>query len=142
VITKAHENSIESNNDGEPNCLVVIRNLENEKVASAQTCHGTIHVHKVNLWWPYLSNPAGESPGYLYKMEIRVTNPDDPQDVDVYYLNFGFRTVAIHNNVFFVNGERFYFRGFGRHEDYSVTKLQILSRFYGISSLYTLTCAI
>jgi beta-glucuronidase len=39
---------------------------------------------------------------------------------DVYRLKFGIRSIEYGGNYFKINGKPFYFRGFGRHEDYSV----------------------
>lgn len=39
------------------------------------------------------------------------------QLVDVYELPFGVRTVEVKDGQFLINGEPFYFKGYGRHED-------------------------
>ena len=42
---------------------------------------------------------------------------DGPEPVDSYPLTVGIRTVEVDGNRFLINGEPFYFRGFGMHED-------------------------
>jgi beta-glucuronidase len=118
-MSKTHENSIDANGEG-PECLVAVRNKEGHKVVVGQECEGAILIPKVHLWWPYLSNPKGESPGYLYTLEVRINSEANEEESDVYRLPFGVRTVSVCNNTFLVNGQPFYFRGFGRHEDYNV----------------------
>lgn len=48
------------------------------------------------------------------------------QQVDVYRLKIGIRTVKWNTNTFFINDRPFYFRGFGRHEDFNVRHVLIL----------------
>lgn len=48
--------------------------------------------------------------------------------IDVYRLPFGIRTITWNNSTILINGEPFYFRGLGRHEDTNVSdSLMILS---------------
>ena len=72
-----------------------------------------ITVHKPKLWWPYLMH---EDPGYLYTMKISLSSG---QHIDVYRLKFGIRSVTFNNkDGVLINHRKFYFTGFGRHEDY------------------------
>ena len=73
-------------------------------VASADGSDGKITVKDAKLWNPYPGEP------YLYT--LRVVYGDD-----VYEQPFGIRTVEVRGTQFLINGEPFYFKGFGKHED-------------------------
>ena len=60
--------------------------------------------------------------GYLYKMVIEVLEGD--QVVDVYNQSVGVRTVEVRGAEFLINGEPFYFTGFGMHEDHAIVGKQ------------------
>lgn len=51
-------------------------------------------------------------PGIPYLYTARVTYGED-----VYEQTFGIRTVEVKGTRFLINGEPFYFKGFGKHED-------------------------
>ncbi|ODN06255.1 Beta-glucuronidase [Orchesella cincta] len=102
-------------------CLVAVRDDKNKKVGVAQSCSDSIEIHNAKLWWPYLSAPKGEREAYLYTLEVYLTSGDEKQfEGDVYRLKFGIRTAQVVNDTFLINRKPFYFRGFGRHEDYSL----------------------
>lgn len=67
----------------------------------------SFEIEEANLWWPYPGDP------YLYTACITYGD-------DYYELNFGIRTVKVEGLNFLINGEQFYFKGFGKHEDYSI----------------------
>ncbi len=71
-------------------------------------------VEDANLWKP------GE--GYLYNMVVEVLADDDL--VDVYNQAVGIRTVEVRGSEFLINGEPFYFTGFGMHEDHPIVGKQ------------------
>ena len=68
---------------------------------------GVLTVDDVHPWRP------GE--GYLY--DLRVELLDGGEVVDSYTLPVGIRTVEVRGTQFLINGEPFYFTGFGKHED-------------------------
>lgn len=70
--------------------------------AEAEGAEGHIAIPNVTLWQP------GEA--YLYR--LRVTMGED-----VYEQPFGVRTVKVEGTRFLINGQPFYFKGFGKHED-------------------------
>ena len=72
---------------------------------------GELRIDGVTLWRP------GE--GYLYDLDVEVLGPDG-EVVDVYSQPIGMRTVAVDGHRFLINGEPFYFKGFGKHEDFAV----------------------
>jgi beta-glucuronidase len=80
-------------------------------VARATGHTGTLAVENVHPWRP------GE--GYLYRLTVELWG-DGNGPVDVYPLAVGVRTVEIDGARFLINGEPFYFRGFGKHEDAAV----------------------
>jgi beta-glucuronidase len=79
-------------------------------VASATGTDGTLTVRDVHPWRP------GE--GYLYALTAEIRDGDEV--VDTYTLAVGVRTVEVSGTQFLINGEPFYFRGFGMHEDLAV----------------------
>lgn len=82
---------------------VVVKVLDGtQTVAEGSGNTGTIEVRDAKLWKP------GE--GYMYTLEVRA-------GADVYREPFGIRTVEIRDSQVLINGEPFYFRGYGRHED-------------------------
>ncbi|OTF80285.1 Beta-glucuronidase-like protein, partial [Euroglyphus maynei] len=81
---------------------------------------GSLIIHNVHLWWPFTMHPE---PGYLYRMAISLYHSIEVDKlIDRYYQNVGIRTVRVdrENYQFLVNGQPFYFRGFGKHEEYDV----------------------
>lgn len=75
---------------------------------------GRLTVSDPMLWWPrYMSTVAG----YLYTVQVEVLGPDGNVS-DTYRLPYGIRTVHVESDVgFLINGQPFYFHGFGKHED-------------------------
>jgi beta-glucuronidase len=86
---------------------VAVDDADGTTVARGTGASGTLDVSGVRLWQP------GE--GYLYTLELGLWDGDAL--VDAYPLPFGFRTVSVDDRRLLINGEPFYFRGFGKHED-------------------------
>ncbi|MGP3916557.1 beta-glucuronidase [Nonomuraea sp. 10N515B] len=59
-----------------------------------------------------IDNPTLWRPGAAYLYDLEVTAGDD-----VYVQPFGIRTAKVRGTEFLINGEQFYFTGFGKHED-------------------------
>jgi beta-glucuronidase len=76
-------------------------------VATADGATGVLTVPDVILWKP--------GAAYLYQLTAEVVA--DGQVVDSYPLAVGIRTVEVRGYEFLINGEPFYFTGFGKHED-------------------------
>ena len=92
--------SVDVVGNGEVNILIYD---ENEKeVAKAVGINGNITIENVTLWKPLNA--------YLYTAKITFGD-------DSYELPFGVRTVEVRGTQFLINGEPFYFKGFGKHED-------------------------
>lgn len=106
--------------DNALDCLIAVRDKEQRKVGISEGCSGEIQITNAMLWWPYLSAPKNENPGYMYTLEVYLTSQKKTFEGDVYRLKFGIRTAEVVNDTFLINKKPFYFRGFGRHEDYSV----------------------
>lgn len=87
---------------------VRVLDQEGREVGAASGTEGTVEIPGVVLWRP--------GKGYLYRLEVEVG--DGTQRLDHYSQTFGVRTVAVRGNQFLINGEPFYFRGFGMHEDH------------------------
>ena len=70
--------------------------------ASGNGISGRLTIEDVQLWMPLKP--------YLY--DVKVTCGED-----VYMLPFGIRTVKVEGKKFLINGQPFYFKGYGKHED-------------------------
>ena len=68
---------------------------------------GILTVPDVVLWRP--------GSAYLYELTVEALTGD--QVLDSYSLPVGVRTVEVRGHEFLINGEPFYFTGFGKHED-------------------------
>jgi beta-glucuronidase len=91
--------------------VVTLQDASGATVASASGPVGELHVNDVHPWHP------GE--GYLYELAVTLWGEGDAP-TDAYSLPVGIRTVAVDGERFLINGEPFYFKGFGRHEDSAV----------------------
>jgi beta-glucuronidase len=80
------------------------------EVGSADGSAGVVRIENVTLWKP--------GAAYLYELVAEVVQDGDV--VDSYPLTIGVRTVEVRGNRFLINGEPFYFTGFGKHEDTAV----------------------
>ena len=99
---------IESTGDAETR--VVLRDAEGRQVAEATGARGPLTIENAHRWAP--------GDGYLYDLEAQLTDGDTI--VDSYSQSVGVRTVEVSGNRFLINGEPFYFTGFGKHEDLAV----------------------
>ncbi|MFC7532375.1 beta-glucuronidase [Actinoplanes sp. GCM10030250] len=90
---------------------VVLRDQEGRQVAEGNGANGTLTVPNVHRWGP--------GDGYLYDLEVQLTG-EDGTVLDSYHQSVGIRTVKVSGNRFLINGEPFYFTGFGKHEDLAV----------------------
>ncbi len=82
---------------------------ESQVQAEAQSAEADLVLTDVHLWEP------GE--GYLYNIEIELRDSEG-KVVDQYIEPYGVRTVELKGLEFLINGKPFYFKGFGKHEDY------------------------
>jgi beta-glucuronidase len=90
---------------------VALRDAEGAEVARATGSSGALTVENAHPWRP------GE--GYLYDLAVELWGDGDTP-VDAYTLAVGIRTVEVDGARFLINGEPFYFKGFGKHEDAAV----------------------
>lgn len=86
---------------------VEIKDAKGVVVATAEGVEGVIEVKDAKLWWPAPLEP------YLYSAGISAGE-------DYYEQTFGIRTVKVEGKQFLINGKPFYFKGFGKHEDFMV----------------------
>jgi beta-glucuronidase len=89
---------------------VVLRDADGRDVASGTGAEGTLTVDDVHPWAP--------GDGYLYDLEVTLAR--DGRTSDSYHQRVGVRTVEVSGTRFLINGEPFYFTGFGKHEDLGV----------------------
>ena len=89
---------------------VILRDADGAEVATTTGSSGTLRVPDVHKWAP--------GDGYLYDLEIQLMRDDTV--VDSYHQSVGVRTVKVDGIRFLINGEPFYFTGFGKHEDVPV----------------------
>jgi beta-glucuronidase len=87
---------------------LVLADADGTEVARSTGASGELTVDGVHPWRP------GE--GHLYDLTVELWGDDDAP-VDSYPLPVGIRTVEVDGTRFLINGEPFYFRGFGKHED-------------------------
>lgn len=114
---------ITSNNEMSTFATVNIYDRDNDLVISQVvngSLSGEVIIDRVNKWWPYLMNP---DPGYLYSMEVRLSTLSN-EDIDIYRIKFGVRTLKWTDTMFLINDKPVYFRGVGKHEDSDVSILQ------------------
>lgn len=83
---------------------VDILDADGNLVGSASGKDGSIRIVNAHFWYPHPGNP------YLYTARITYGG-------DCYEETFGIRTVKVKGTKFLINGEPFYFKGFGKHED-------------------------
>ncbi|NWK85251.1 beta-glucuronidase [Staphylococcus sp. GSSP0090] len=80
---------------------------DHKVVGEATGSEGSIKVAHPHLWQPLNA--------YLYHLEVSLISND--QIIDKYAERFGIRSVEVTDGKFLINGEPFYFKGFGKHED-------------------------
>ncbi|MEV6301302.1 beta-glucuronidase [Actinoplanes sp. NPDC051861] len=85
---------------------VRVRILDASGAVVATGVDGVATIDSPTLWKP--------GAGYLYTLEASIDGHD------VYLQPFGVRTVEVRGTDFLINGEPFYFTGFGKHEDTAV----------------------
>ncbi len=97
----------------EPDSPVRVRLLDADgtQVAEAEGARGVLTVPGARLWRPRAA--------YLYDLVAEVVGADGAV-LDSYTLRTGIRTVEVRGTQFLINGEPFYFKGFGMHEDHLV----------------------
>jgi beta-glucuronidase len=105
------EYATEAQDAGGAEVRVVLRDAGGAEVATVTGPGGTLTVEDVHRWAP--------GDGYLYDLEIQLVG-DDGDLLDSYHQSVGVRTVAVDGTRFLINGEPFYFTGFGKHEDIAV----------------------
>ncbi|WP_280437685.1 beta-glucuronidase [Nocardia carnea] len=92
---------------GEGGIRVRLLDEKGREVAASQGTSGTLRVPEVQLW----------QPGAAYLYTLVTESVVDGVVVDEYPLPVGVRTVEVRGTQFLINGEPFYFTGFGKHED-------------------------
>jgi len=99
--------AVEASGEGGVEVEVTLRDAEGSIVATGSGADGELRVDDAHLWGP--------GDGYLYELEARLVSGGDT--VDSYPQTVGIRTVEVRGTQFLINGEPFYFTGFGKHED-------------------------
>ena len=87
---------------GEGQVSIEVYSEAGEVVATAKGKEGTFIITDVTLWQPLNA--------YLYTAKISFGE-------DSYEQTFGVRTIEVRGTQFLINGNPFYFKGFGKHED-------------------------
>lgn len=95
---------------GEANVHISVMDEDGEIVAEGKGAQGTVTIENVTLWEPLNS--------YLYTFKIELSK--DGETIDVYEQPFGVRSVEVKDGKFLINNKPFYFKGFGKHEDYPI----------------------
>ena len=84
---------------------------DGRQVTAEEADSGSLRVTSPEVWGP--------GRGYLYDLDAQLVD-DRGKVVDSYVQKIGIRSVAVRGNRFLINGEPFYFTGFGKHEDIAV----------------------
>ena len=86
---------------------VTILDEKDNKISEVETTSKEVTLSdlKVSPWHP--DHPK------MYKCRVQIEGHDECREV-----NFGFRTVNWDNESFYLNGEKFFFRGLNRHQSY------------------------
>ncbi|RTX75306.1 beta-glucuronidase [Mammaliicoccus sciuri] len=92
---------------GNQSIQVDIVDQEGHIVASENGAESTVEIENVHLWQP--------GDGYQYTLAVSIKADDEV--IDYYEEPFGVRSIEVKNGQFLINGEPFYFKGFGKHED-------------------------
>jgi beta-glucuronidase len=95
---------------GDAEVHVSIQDEAGETVASGNGPTGQLLIKDVHLWQPLHA--------YLYTCVVELWQRGQP--LDTYEQPFGVRTVAVKDGKFLINGNPFYFKGFGKHEDFPI----------------------
>lgn len=90
---------------------VALRDADGVEVAGATGATGTLSVADVRPWRP--------GDGYLYDLAVELRDGSG-ELIDAYDVAVGVRSVRVDGTQFLINGEPFYFTGFGKHEDAAV----------------------
>jgi beta-glucuronidase len=101
----------EAQDAGGAEVKVVLRDAGGTEVVTGTGAAGILTVANVHRWAP--------GDGYLYDLEVQLVG-DDGELLDSYHQSVGVRTVTVDGTRFLINGEPFYFTGFGKHEDLPV----------------------
>ncbi|WP_144792350.1 beta-glucuronidase [Kocuria palustris] len=97
-----------SGGSGDAEVSVRVLDEAGKEVAQGSGASGTLSIPDVTLWQP--------GAGYLYRLVVELRS--DGQLADSYSQSFGVRTVEVRGKQVLINGEPFYFTGFGMHEDH------------------------
>lgn len=95
---------------GQGRVELTLLDADGAQVASGSGASGELTVPDARLWRP--------GAAYLHALVIRLYTDSGEELLDEYRLPVGIRTVRIDGTRFLINGEPFYFRGFGMHEDH------------------------
>ncbi|KLU90602.1 hypothetical protein MAPG_10454 [Magnaporthiopsis poae ATCC 64411] len=99
--------------DGGARGLVRFHVETSEPVSGGRKCWvnltGSIDIPSPRLWRP--------GAAYLYQLRVEIVAADEAEVLDSYDVPVGIRSVKVAGNRFLINGEPFYFTGFGKHED-------------------------
>jgi len=87
----------------EANASITVDLIDGDQIiASGSGATGQLTVKHPRVWRP--------GDGQLYTLQVKC-------DSDIYRQPIGLRSVRVEGDRFLINGEPFYFRGFGKHED-------------------------
>nr|XP_014279338.1 beta-glucuronidase-like isoform X2 [Halyomorpha halys] len=100
-------------NDLNTQCLVSLYDSHHQYNISQ--CYGVFKIPNPILWWDRTSHHKPTA--YLYTLRVE-TNPDSYlSNENIYEMKIGIRKIDWNSTGLWLNGEKLYLRGFGKHED-------------------------
>lgn len=87
---------------GEEKAEILFYTREGKVVARGEGLKGILTIENAILWQPLKP--------YLYEVDVKFGE-------DKYTMTYGIRTIKVEGGKFLINGQPFYFKGYGKHED-------------------------
>ncbi|XP_064103725.1 beta-glucuronidase-like [Macrobrachium nipponense] len=93
-------------------CTIVVWDRNDTQAGKSSECEGTINIPDAKLWWPFLMS---DDPGYLYSFKVFLYVGTTQEDI--YEQKIGIRSIQWDSTSLYVNGQKAYLHGVGKHED-------------------------
>lgn len=94
-------------------CLVSL--YDSHQQYNISKCYGVFKVSNPILWWDRTSNHNPTA--HLYTLKVELNPGSYPSNENIYEMKVGIRNIGWNSSGLWLNGEKLYLRGFGKHED-------------------------